>query len=314
MAFPLPNLTMAKDEVRLEKEVKIRKLETQEIDFLRENKVCKYRAQALKVSYENALEIGSSAEFPAGAIEIFFKWKNVLTTLRLFKEGHVFIDISIPHIRYDIFKEDVRDAFDSFFISVTPFQPELYSMKKPNYFLKEDEIDQLKAFHNVIKRIKLPSDLKVAVAWFNQALETADSLECLIRHVVALEAMFLEGGPELTYRLSNRVSSFIGKSPDERLSIKHWIKEFYKMRSKIIHGGQRRYIIPQNLLSELEEYVRISIVKMIALRQQYKKDKLLKLVEKSIVDDGQRAKLEKEAVEFYDSSLPHLGHSSIQTP
>lgn len=119
-------------------EIKIRKLETQEIDFLRENKVYRHRAQTLKVTYENALEIGSSAPFPAGAIDIFFKRKNVLTTLRLFKEGHLFIDISIPHIRYDILKEDVREAFDSFFISVSPFQPELYSIKKPNYFLKED--------------------------------------------------------------------------------------------------------------------------------------------------------------------------------
>ena len=303
MAFPLPNFKMAKDEVRLEKEVKIRKLGSQEIDFLKGNEAYKHRAQALKVSYENALEIGSSAPFPDGAIDIFFKRKSVLTTLRLFKEGHLFIDISIPHIRYDILKEDVRDAFDSFFISMSPFQPELYSIEKPDYALKIDEIDRLTNFHNILRSIKLPSDLNVAVIWFNQALETANNLECLIKHIVALEAMYLKGGPELTYRLSNRVSSFVGRSPHERLSIKHWIREFYKMRSTIIHGGKRTYIIPSEYLSKLEGYVRVSIKKMIALRQKYKKDTLLKLIENSIFDDEPRAKLEKEAVESYGFSL-----------
>lgn len=147
--------------------------------------------------------------------------------------------------------------------------------------------------------MKLPSDLAVAVTWFNQALETANSLECLIKHIVALEALYLEGGPELTYRLSNRVSSFVGRSPDERLSIKHHIKEFYKLRSKIIHGGKMSYIVPSEFLSKLENYVRISIVKMIALRQKYKKPRLLELVESSIFDDKQRANLEKEVEEFY---------------
>ena len=303
MAYPLPNFTMTKDEVRLEREIKIRKLKSQEVDFLRENRVIRSRAGALKVSYENALEIASSVPFPAGAIEVFLRIGRVLTSLRLFKEGHVFTDVAIPNIRYGMLKDDVREAFDSSLISLSPFQPELYAIEKPPYSLKKDEIKPLTKFHSTLTSIRLPKDLSIAVTWFNQALETADSLDCLIKHIVALEAMYLERGPELAYRLSNRVSSFVGRSPHEKLSIKHWIGEFYKMRSTIIHGGKRTYIIPSKYLLKLERYARVSIKKMIALRQKYKKNTLLKLIENSIFDDGQRAKLEKEAVEFYGFSL-----------
>lgn len=303
MAYPLPNFTMAKDEVRLEREIKIRKLQSHEVDFLKENPVIRSRVGALKVSYENVLEIASSAPFPAGAIEVFLRIGGVLTTLRLLKEGHVFTDIAIPNIRYDMLRDDVREAFDSSLISLFPFQPEIYAIEKPTYSLKKDEIEPLVKLHNTLTCMKLPTDLKVAVSWFNQALETADSLDCLIKHIVALEAMYLKGGPELSYRLSNRISSFVGRSPDERLSIKHWIREFYKMRSQIIHGGKMTYIIPSKYLSKLERYVRVSIKKMIALRQKYNKDTLLKLVENSIFDDGSRAELNKEAVEFYGFSF-----------
>jgi hypothetical protein len=71
------------------------------------------------------------------------------------------------------------------------------------------------------------------------------------------------------------------------------------MRSKIIHGGKRGYIIPVEYLSKLEEYVRLSIVKMIALRQRYKRNRLAELIEESIYDDKNRLQLDKETEEFY---------------
>jgi hypothetical protein len=43
----------------------------------------------------------------------------------------------------------------------------------------------------------------------------------------------------------------------------------------------------------------VSLIKMIALRQNYEKGKLLQLIEDSIFDDTQRTKFEKEVTKFY---------------
>jgi hypothetical protein len=290
---------MEKDEVQLENGIKIRKVRDQELASLAKNEIFEFRIRNLNVTYENVLEIASSSQFPAGAFDIMSKKENVLTTLRLFKEGHLFIDLSIPQISHGSLKSEIRGVLDSFAISMSSFEPLLYTMQKPHYSLRRSETDRLTGFHCIISKTKLSLDLGVAVSWFNQALETPDSLDCLIKHVTALEALYLEGGPELTYRLSHCVSSFLGRSPVERLEINHWIREFYNMRSKIIHGGKRGYIIPVEYLSKLEEYVRLSIVKMIALRQRYKRNRLAELIEESIYDDKNRLQLDKETEEFY---------------
>jgi hypothetical protein len=297
IAFALPNFRMTVDEVKLEKGVIIRKLQPEEKEFLQKDKINELRIRTLQITYDHALEITSDKSNYAG-LDTFFKQKRTLEALRLFKEGHIFIDLPIPAVRQTL-KGAVKDAFDSFFISMSSFQPEMYKVQKPNYLLEKDEIDSLKKLYDIMKKVKLPPDLTIAKTWFNEALETVDSLECLIKHVIALEAIFLEGGPELTYRLSNLVASFIGKATTDRLFIKHWIREFYKMRSKIVHGGKMNYIIEWKYLSKLEKYVRVSLIKMIALRQNYEKGKLLQLIEDSIFDDTQRTKFEKEVTKFY---------------
>ena len=297
IAFALPNFRMTVDKVEFEKGVVIRKLQPQEVELLQKDRISKIRMRTLQIAYEHALEITSTDSKYAG-FDVFFKQKGTLEALRLFKEGHVFIDLPIPAVRQTL-KGAVKNAFDSFFISMSSFQPGMYKVEKPNYLLEKSEIESLTKLYNIMKERKLPSDLTIAKTWFNEALETPDSLECLTKHIIALEAMFLEGGSELTYRLSNLVASFVGKTTVDRLSIKHWIKEFYKMRSNIIHGGKMSYIIEWKYMSKLEKYVRTSLVKMIALRHNCKKGKLLQLIEKSIFDDTQRRKFEEEVAEFY---------------
>ena len=56
---------------------------------------------------------------------------------------------------------------------------------------------------------------------------------------IAMEAIFLaDGKPELTYRLRVRAARFLGTSIKEREMISASIKDFYDLRSAIVHGSK----------------------------------------------------------------------------
>ena len=56
---------------------------------------------------------------------------------------------------------------------------------------------------------------------------------------IALEAMYQVGPPEQTYRLATRASYFLGETARSRIATSDTIKDLYKARSSIVHGGTR---------------------------------------------------------------------------
>ena len=63
------------------------------------------------------------------------------------------------------------------------------------------------------------------------------ALDSIIDVAIALEAMYQVGPPEQTYRLATRASYFLEESPEGRTATYESVKEFYKTRSSIVHGG-----------------------------------------------------------------------------
>ena len=55
--------------------------------------------------------------------------------------------------------------------------------------------------------------------------------------MIALEAMYQVGPPEQTYRLATRASYFLEESAESRIATYKAVRDFYKARSTIVHGG-----------------------------------------------------------------------------
>ena len=57
---------------------------------------------------------------------------------------------------------------------------------------------------------------------------------------IALEIMYKLGHTEITYKLSTRAGYFLGSNGEERTEIFNKVKNFYRARSYIVHGTQKR--------------------------------------------------------------------------
>jgi hypothetical protein len=64
--------------------------------------------------------------------------------------------------------------------------------------------------------------------------------------ITALEALWgLDA--ELSFKLAFRTSSLLAASDDERVSIYETLSEYYKIRSKVVHGGTLTEVQEQQL-------------------------------------------------------------------
>jgi hypothetical protein len=101
--------------------------------------------------------------------------------------------------------------------------------------------------------------------------------------MIALDNMFGESGPEGGYRLGMRAARFLGNNPSEARSLKRFIKDGYDVRSTIVHGGSdqveqmvlKKFKRPlQDVIYEVQEYVRAALKRMLADPKQAESDYL----------------------------------------
>jgi hypothetical protein len=95
----------------------------------------------------------------------------------------------------------------------------------------------------VDKYLKLPpavaSFCDVPLGRLNLARRRVTTGDKAIDGSVCLEALLSgRGQGELTHRLSVRAALLLGRSLDERQKIVKTVREFYKVRSKIVHGSR----------------------------------------------------------------------------
>ena len=161
-------------------------------------------------------------------------------------------------------------------------------------FLQEVDIPIINnIMHNVSNCINkgCPKSLTVALDRFHSSY-FLDSAARIIDHMIAFEALYLGGQQELQYKLALRVAHLIGNDLSTRSEIYQDMRNAYKLRSKIIHGGSDMNIDElSEIVPKTEEYLRISIRKYLSLLAQgfnfeHVRDKLLDQIilgDKSIV-------------------------------
>ena len=57
---------------------------------------------------------------------------------------------------------------------------------------------------------------------------------------IAMERMYKPDGGEISHKMRTRSSWFLGRDAQERLRVMESVKEFYSVRSKIVHSGTRK--------------------------------------------------------------------------
>ncbi|WP_319759281.1 HEPN domain-containing protein [Maridesulfovibrio sp.] len=124
--------------------------------------------------------------------------------------------------------------------SICPHKPKLYQDQQSMYpvaekvdweqivslFPNKEAIYQIDKLRSVIERIYLAqSNDRLESKWLDLS--------------IVLEMLCVEGSGDNTYKVSNHMAWFLGKSPEQKNEIRKQVKDFYGIRSNIIHTGRK---------------------------------------------------------------------------
>lgn len=144
--------------------------------------------------------------------------------------------------------------------------------------------------------------------WVSKLRENIKPYDRLIFLVTALEALISQNENELNYRISHRTATLLGETELEKSTIFQSIKEYYNLRSKIVHGTPQEEVKFYETWY-LQEIVRSLILKFISLYENGFKDsqKFLKQLDIAIFDSSLRKEIvDKSNAMFGDSSKVQL--------
>jgi hypothetical protein len=145
--------------------------------------------------------------------------------------------------------------------------------------------------------------LEIALQLYNQD-ETHEG-RAVLNALTALEALVTnEGNAELSYRLSLRVANLLESDDASRLHRFKEMKEFYDLRSKIIHGSASK-LSPklQNRIENVEslrEILRRTILSVMAITASGSASdiRLDELLDQIVFDEAKRKEVQKSAAKF----------------
>jgi hypothetical protein len=173
------------------------------------------------------------------------------------------------------------------------------------YLISEEDFQALREFWDVCTN-KLPMCLydmsipatnnkSIAYRRYCDSLLMKNSEEARIASIVmGLEALYLEGGQELSFRLRTRAGKLLGLLPGfDAKTIVNEIKDAYVVRSKYVHGAllredDKKKLVERNgdmkyFISRLSNYLRISIILFCFIDKE--KGFLLQLIDESLIDE-----------------------------
>jgi hypothetical protein len=182
--------------------------------------------------------------------------------------------------------------------------------------IRETDRTKLVEFYN---RINLPdslynienkesSHLKVSFERYKESLLENGTMERRIATVVmGMEALFSEGGAELTYKLSTRGSKLFGFILGNPKRYRELLKDAYVIRSSFAHGDilskkqtnklQFKYGENlKNILLEMADILRITII--IYIQFDKTKSDLISLIDNALIDSSDNNRLEQELLLF----------------
>lgn len=145
--------------------------------------------------------------------------------------------------------------------------------------LVDSQEEELRRLFSLLGRAKEAGYLIVSMHRFNLAYERETLEDSWIDYFVSLESLFSKGDEltEVTHRLATRVSRALADLFDSKKKMAATIKQWYKIRSRIIHGMQ--VDMDEGRLEDLKEIVRRSIVWFLNQKEYTNHDKLIDMLD-----------------------------------
>jgi Apea-like HEPN len=157
----------------------------------------------------------------------------VLPALRLFKAGNVSASATFQYTRG--FGGGVRSVQGG-------IGPSFGWHAADPYQLNDEDITDFQAFWVAFKKVHNRRAIAPALRRFQFAADRALPDDEIVDLMIAAEALFLremdeQYRGELSFRLSTRTASLLGKTLEERLRLFKFMRRAYDTRSVIVHGG-----------------------------------------------------------------------------
>lgn len=191
----------------------------------------------------------------------------IVTSLRLWKEGNIGYDYIFHFSKWNLDSGFIETYLTGFF-------------GHPPVVLKLAEIEEFKNFYEKFGRVTF-SDypfLNMAINRFNYGYERKRREDQFIDYMIAFDALFLKKGDKykLKRKLSKRIACFLKSEDTEREDLKSRFALIYDKRGKPVHGEpinssdlkELKVESFIDLISEIEELLRVSIKKFIDLIDQ----------------------------------------------
>ena len=199
----------------------------------------------------------SSAEALIQADE---KLENIECLLRLFQPGDVSVRRHGSVLRADKERPSLEDL-----VTFRPVKPRMEPLHtRPPYPLDDVVLADFGKFFSrhwctlgTIRR-----RVKVALGRFNSSYERRDPSDRLIDLVIALEALFGDDGPGISYKVAMRCAGWMHSPGQDRATLFSKVREYYRLRSKAVHGEKPRSPSGDDV-DALEEIVRKSLLKFL---------------------------------------------------
>jgi hypothetical protein len=249
--------------------------------------------------------LSAMAPTPSAVLELERRAKNnlelqhdvekLMTILRLFHVG------AVLGIRSS-WRAKSLVQFGTFSTGIRSFP-----IPSENYSLSKENIEKFEKFRARIEPL-IPEELIkggekldfviTSIQRYQDGLLKPESAESRMTFaIMSLEALMLRGGErELVHHLSQRVAKILamaGSNPEE---VYTRMKRCYTIRSKFVHGeplekDDRQYAADS--MKTILDYARASIVILLQVNKDVKKEQFLELIDKSLLSQHSQDELEK---------------------
>lgn len=273
--------------VKIQDNILLRKPEPVDLEF--ESLYESYYPQDIHNWPSAILELEFRGKYP---VQIQHKIESVIATLRLFKLG------SIENLRSRLNPNSISRGLGGTLSTLNLISAHY------KYGITEADAEDLTIFFNRIEPLiyseiidKSANDIgyiSIAYDRFCDALlKPVVPENRLTTAIMALEALYLKDTElsELTERLSQRVALALETFGYNTLEVYNFVKRAYGIRSRFVHGSK----IEQKEIGELPEkildYCRISIIMFLQIHDEQDKDRIINLLNNSLLSDIEKKKL-----------------------
>jgi hypothetical protein len=288
-----------------------------EPDYLLWQRIPVERIDLLKVftSPTTTKQEGNLEKIAAALTGVFFSpATNFFRLLRLFKPGRLVAgDTFVVLNKAALSSKTVWATAVSKRCSEVSIDYALLGTESGSYTLLSSEVPFLNLFSKALipqleslqkaEYLSAPPPLGIALLLYNQ--DERDVRLAVLNALTALEAVLTnESNAELSYRLSLRVANLLESDDTSRLNRFAEIKEFYDLRSKIIHGSASK-LSPKlqnrlQMVDSLREILRRTILSVMAifLDENSTKVRLDELLDQIVFDAARRKEVQRLASKF----------------